>query len=1605
MALFAQIKFTQDGAPGNAGEAFLGAPTLPVTTEQDPGEESSDLIGSWVMTLLNAPAASGYSTLTPLELGSADTDTPITSSLVPDVPGSYRVRLRIWGLAGQVGTSSTDIRNFIVPEPKHGFVVPPYQQDPLPLPTIASGSATAKPNETNIGGNEYGWMGDGTDGLVATAIKKLDASNFDIVPDPTTTGDVLTATAGFANCNVPSDVVLHGDSAWFCNTGIGFVLSNPGGGVTRVSKTTQKITERLGLGDGGGTIARIPTFVVSAGLRLFLIYLETDSTTYSTIFAHEILVGAPGSSSFGTAYLIWTEATPEQVTPSGAVYDAANDIIWVALRRVIGTSFVIGVSVPFMVVGTPVTIAGAAEPIFDLILDTDTSHYGDVAQRLYTVDLVNGRVVRIKNLATTPTLDGFFVSGVPAKGALLTIGGGAAGSGGGRIYVCDFLGGLISSFNTAGTLLIGPVVIGVPVFTVTYEATNDSLIVAALATNQVQIGAFDASDLATPLATPILLPPTDEATGPGFIFRYIVHSGYLWAYSPSTDSIFGAFEPAGHIYRIDSIGLTNVVELLTVGTAAWAPGGGGGGLPGFEDIPTSNLGGGALTLGSLTSGTENVAVGPSACFSATTASSNTAVGAHVLQSLTTGSGNVGVGANALDVAVGASDNTVVGFAAMGNAIGASSNAAFGTLCLSALVSGSENTAIGYQALVAHLGSDATAVGSLALFNNTTGIQNTAVGWHALEFNVTTSQNTAVGYKALLSCTASRNTAVGNEAASAVTTGVSNTAVGAQALNFCTTGNNNTAVGDSALTLNVSGVQNVAVGVSAAQNTTGSSNTAVGFNARKFATSGTNNTVVGHSAMGSGASTASDNTAVGQLALQSSTSGNENTAVGASAAKALTSGASNVAVGFTSLSNCTTGGSNTAVGRLTLFGCTAGGQNTAIGDTALGGLTSAGQNVGVGANAGAGITTGNSNVAVGAATLAVSAGATELVAVGYAALNACTGSSNTAVGFSALAANTTVGQLTAVGAGALTTNTTGLRNVAVGYHAMNALGNGSDNVAIGHDALSTTFSGTSNVAVGSSAMVLCTGNQNVSIGDHALAAATAVDFCVAVGANALANSTGSYNTAVGGSVMYSNTTGVKNTAVGVQALNANTNTDNNVAVGYHAASLATGTRNTVVGMEAFNAATSAADNVAFGYQAANLSTGADNVCIGSSVAGALSTGAGNVIIGKSAGATLTTGGSNVLIADDVPAAGTSNHLGIGSGTISGDVSTKQITFRRITTAGITASTTQTQGNGALTSDVNQISVCAADKNTVTLPPALAGLEVIVTNDGAKTLQVFPASGDDLGLGVNVATLQFTGGTTRYVSRDSTNWKAFREPTDWTAEGAWAVPFVCWPFNSYTSGGGNTSTGTVTAFGTPVSTTPATYGVVITTGGIQGTAIFSLTSTIAATITGITVPAGAGVYVVPGTGISILFGAGTYVVTNTWGWNTVFAAIGDGSLTGHYRVVGDSIDLRLVFTMGTTTDLGGGVGTPTSQGIIIPTPPASVVDGDKLPLLAVSGGVSIKAIQLLVSIGTGVGNTVGLLQFVYKYSAFSQAVVDTDTLSSLAPGNFAMIQMADVPIKHD
>ena len=94
------------------------------------------------------------------------------------------------------------------------------------------------------------------------------------------------------------------------------------------------------------------------------------------------------------------------------------------------------------------------------------------------------------------------------------------------------------------------------------------------------------------------------------------------------------------------------------------------------------------------------------------------------------------------------------------------------------------------------------------------------------------------------------------------------------------------------------------------------------------------------------------------------------------------------------------------------------------------------------------------------------------------------------------------------------------------------------------------------------------------------------------------------------------------------------------------------------------------------------------------------------------------------------------------------------------AGITASTTQTQGEGALTSEINEVSTVANTNDTVTLPTAVAGLRCVVLNNGANTLQIFPASGDNInGLGVDTATTAASGDNINFIAYDSTNWEAF------------------------------------------------------------------------------------------------------------------------------------------------------------------------------------------------------------------------------------------------------
>jgi uncharacterized coiled-coil protein SlyX len=173
-----------------------------------------------------------------------------------------------------------------------------------------------------------------------------------------------------------------------------------------------------------------------------------------------------------------------------------------------------------------------------------------------------------------------------------------------------------------------------------------------------------------------------------------------------------------------------------------------------------------------------------------------------------------------------------------------------------------------------------------------------------------------------------------------------------------------------------------------------------------------NTAEGQDALFS-LTTGTFNTAVGFLSGHAFTTGNLNTAIGAGALL-LTHADENTATGAAALLNGSGGFGNTANGAFALFSDTDGDFNTAVGDSTLFHNT-----------------TGNGNTAVGLNALASNN----------------TGGANTAVGSEALLNNTTGSNNTAAGDGALG-NSTGFNNVAVGAGAAGGISDANNVICIG-----------------------------------------------------------------------------------------------------------------------------------------------------------------------------------------------------------------------------------------------------------------------------------------------------------------------------------------------------------------------------------------------------------------------------------------------------------------------------------------------------------------------------------------------------------------------------
>jgi hypothetical protein len=191
-----------------------------------------------------------------------------------------------------------------------------------------------------------------------------------------------------------------------------------------------------------------------------------------------------------------------------------------------------------------------------------------------------------------------------------------------------------------------------------------------------------------------------------------------------------------------------------------------------------------------------------------------------------------------------------------------------------------------------------------------------------------------------------------------------------------------------------------------------------------------------------------NTAEGQNALLSLTTGGFNTGIGILSLRSNTTGSFNTAVGAgTLLAN--TGDGNTAVGTAALLSDTTGFFNTASGSSALLSNTIGFQNTANGIAALFSNTTGIDNTATGAAALHDNQSGGSNTATGFQALAQNTAGFNTATGSDSLINNTTGHHNTANGVDTLHFNTTGNNNVALGNGAGAVLTTGSDNIDIGN----------------------------------------------------------------------------------------------------------------------------------------------------------------------------------------------------------------------------------------------------------------------------------------------------------------------------------------------------------------------------------------------------------------------------------------------------------------------------------------------------------------------------------------------------------------------------
>jgi hypothetical protein len=311
MAAIALIQFTQGANTDAAGKAVLGdyGDFSAVTVTND---DNTDVI-SWVIYLLDAPPDSVTfpPASQPQILAQAIDNTP-TVAFTPDVAGTYRVMLEVTDALSSI---DRDIRCFAIPD-ERGFVRPPYQQNPEPLPMelpvlITRDPRPIKPDEQNYGANVRGWSGNGAASQLDAFFRQYGDLPFEVVAVTPFTASALDPPLHLVDSdtiNAPAtfNLPLSPRTGFVARVA---VLGSPGNLVTIEAQ-------------GGGTVGDGSPLDLRGGKGVFLVHQGSNNWVILTGVPKDVsLLSTVMYVDFGS-----TSASPDGtiLNPFPTILDAVN---------------------------------------------------------------------------------------------------------------------------------------------------------------------------------------------------------------------------------------------------------------------------------------------------------------------------------------------------------------------------------------------------------------------------------------------------------------------------------------------------------------------------------------------------------------------------------------------------------------------------------------------------------------------------------------------------------------------------------------------------------------------------------------------------------------------------------------------------------------------------------------------------------------------------------------------------------------------------------------------------------------------------------------------------------------------------------------------------------------------------------------------------------------------------------------------------------------------------------------------------------------------------------------------------------------------------------